>query len=185
MQEKAKKGFTLIELVIALAILITVFAISFSAIANFYRLRLVYDQEIVLQQNLRFALDRMSDDFRQANKDPTQLHDIILSPADNAMGSELIFTRYNGTSTDDIRYKIEGTAGSGYTINKVEYLHGTVPPNTGQPVTEEMKQLVEVYFVRQGGKVVVILVGTIKYFGKENTISYTSLVYSRNSKEQH
>jgi hypothetical protein len=53
-----------------------------------------------------------------------------------------------------------------------------------EPVTDYMKQLVKLYFVRQGGKVVVIMVGSLNYFGSQSTISYTSLIYSRNSNEQ-
>jgi len=44
-----------------------------------------------------------------------------------------------------------------------------------------MHQLVKLYFVRAGGKVIVIVVGNLKYFGKERTISFSSLVFSRNS----
>jgi type II secretory pathway pseudopilin PulG len=193
MQEKAKKGFTLIELVIALAILITVFAISFSAIANFYRLRLVYDQEIVLQQNFRFAIDRITDELRQANKDPAAPYNIIIAPDDNdktgnAMNEELRFSKYDSAAippTIDIYYLIK-PHGGGCALYREEHNHitGALIDGTSQPVTEDMKELVKIYFVRQGGKVVIIMVGTLKYFGKENIITYTSLVYSRNSNVQ-
>jgi len=44
-----------------------------------------------------------------------------------------------------------------------------------------MHQLVKIYFVSDGKKIVVIIVGRTKYGGKENTISFTSLVYTRNT----
>jgi len=180
----SKRGFTLIELVVAMAIFLTILAITFSAITNFYRLRVVYDQEIVLQQNFRFAIDKMSEELREASKDPNNTTDsIIVEPQDNAIGDELKFTKYYDSTnpyTNDIRYKLEGSNATGYALYRAEYPHNSAPAND-QPVTENMKQLVKAYFVHSGGEVVVILIGKINYFGKENTISYTTLIFSRNS----
>jgi hypothetical protein len=78
---------------------------------------------------------------------------------------------------------MESTA-NGSAIYRAVYPHGSTPTDIGQPVTDYMKQLVKLYFVRQGGKVVVIMVGSLNYFGSQSTISYTSLIYSRNSNEQ-
>ena len=43
-----------------------------------------------------------------------------------------------------------------------------------------MHQLVKLYFIRYGGKVVCMIVGEVKYFGMTNQISFTSVVYARN-----
>jgi len=184
--KKNRKGFTLIELVVALAIFLVVIFISFSTLSSFLSMRSAQEQEMILQQNFRFALDKMVYDFRQASRDPAVSEDIILKPADNAMGEKLAFTRYDsdaGTTTD-IYYLLKPHNDS-YALYREEYNHNDTPgadtPVSSQPVTEEMHQLVKVYFVRAGGKVIVIVVGKLKYFGKERTISFSSLVFSRNS----
>ena len=124
---------------------------------------------MILQQNFRFALDKMAYDFRQSS---SSTGDIILEPGDNAMGEELKFD----TSGEIVIYKLgAGTSPGTYAICR------QVDSNSSQPITEDMHQLVKVYFVRSGGKVIMIVVGILKYFGKERTISFTSLVFSRNS----
>jgi len=172
--EKNRKGFTLVELVVALAVFIVIITISFSALSRFFAMRSAQEQEMILQQNFRFALDKMAYDFRQASKDPDASGDIILEPGSNAMGEELQFKTNSGTET--VTYKLGDGASSGtYAICR------KVGSNSPQPVTEDMHQLVKVYFVRSGGKVIMIVVGRLEYFGKERTISFTSLVFSRNS----
>ena len=166
---KNRKGFTLVELVVALAVFIVIITISFSALSRFFAMRSAQEQEMILQQNFRFALDKMAYDFRQASGSTGS---IILEPADdNAMGEELQFNTSGGTVT----YKLGAGASSG-----THAICRQVGGNT-QPVTEDMHQLVKVYFVRAGGKVIMIVVGNLEYFGKERTISFSSMVFSRNS----
>ena len=163
-----QKGFTLIELVVAMAIFLVVIVIAFSTLSSYFVVRSANEQEMILQQNFRFALDKMVYDFRQAS---TTGSEIILSPADNSMGETLKFN----TSSGSVEYKLEPAGSGTYAIKRQV---GAASP---QPVTEDMHQLVKLYFVRAGGKVIVIVVGNLKYFGKERTISFSSLVFSRNS----
>ena len=156
-----QKGFTLIELVVAMAIFLIVIVIAFSTLSSYFAVRTANEQEMILQQNFRFAIDRMAYDFRQATKTDDV---IIIAPNDNSMGETLKFNTSNGS----VEYKLSGTGT--YKITRNE-----------DPVTEEMHQLVKVYFVRSGGKVIMIVVGQVKYFGKERTFSFSSLVFSRNS----
>jgi prepilin-type N-terminal cleavage/methylation domain-containing protein len=166
-----KKGFTLIELVVAMAIFLIIIVIAFSTLSSYFAVRSANEQEMILQQNFRTALDRMVDDFRQAANPVGDT--IILSPVDdNSMAENLKFETNAGT----VEYKLEPAGSGTYAIKRQV---GTASPP--QPVTEEMHQLVKLYFVRSGGKVIMIVVGKLKYFGKERTISFTSLVFSRNS----
>jgi len=167
-----QKGFTLIELIVAMAIFLVVIVIAFSTLSSYFVVRSANEQEMILQQNFRFALDKMADDFRQAS---TTSGAIILSPTDNSMGETLKFNTSNGSVVEAVEYKLEPAGSGTYAITRQV---GTASP---QPVTEEMHQLVKVYFVRSGGKVIMIVVGKLKYFGKERTISFSSLVFSRNS----
>ena len=193
---KIKKGFTLIELVVTFAILLIVFGMVFSGVSSLLRVRTAYDQEMILQQNFRYAVDIITSDLRQASKPQNATYDIIQKPQDNegtgnAMGEELVFTYYDGTTKWVIGYKMKSTT-NGSAIYRAKRQYSISPQDVlplqdayyTEPVTDYMKQLVKLYFVRQGGKVVVIMVGSLNYFGSQSTISYTSLIYSRNSNEQ-
>jgi len=180
-KHNSRKGFTLVELVVALAVFIVIITISFSALSRFFAMRSAQEQEMILQQNFRFALDKMAYDFRQASGE-----DIILEPGSNAMGEVLIFA--NGTNdvyyflcSDggvSVLYRGERTHDNLLTSNPCNITTGWI---SKQPITEDMHQLAKVYFVRSGGKVIMIVVGNLEYFGKERTISFSSMVFSRNS----
>jgi prepilin-type N-terminal cleavage/methylation domain-containing protein len=185
--KKKRRGFTLVELIVAIAVFLVIISISFSTLSRFFAMRSAQEQEMILQQNFRFALDKMAYDFRQANKNPgdTSITSLILEPGTNSMGEKLSFVRYDGTDTTDIYYLIKAH-GDSFALYREEYTHGATqgvddPLFTPQPVTEDMHQLVKVYFVCSGGKIIAIVVGKLDYFGKERTISFTSLVFSRNS----
>jgi len=182
-QHKLRSGFTLIELVVALVVFIVIITISFSALSRFFAMRSAQEQEMILQQNFRFALDKMAYDFRQASG---STEGIILKPDENAMGEVLIFA----SDTNDIYYFLCSNGGVSI-LYRGERAHDNLLTSdlctttddwiSKQPITEDMHQLAKVYFVRAGGKVVMIVVGNLEYFGKERTISFSSMVFSRNS----
>jgi len=167
LKARFRKGFTLIELIVALAVFIVIITISFSALSRFFAMRSIQEQEMILQQNFRFAVDRITQDMRAAVEGNNK---IIQVPADNSMGESLQFYTSDGKL---VEYKLSDV--EPYTITRQV---GAASPD---PVTEEMHQLVKIYFVSDGKKIVVIIVGRTKYGGKENTISFTSLVYTRNT----
>jgi len=191
---RKRKGFTLIELLVAMVIFIIIIAVFFSSLTRFYTARAFYDQQLVLDQNFRFVMDQLTNEFRQSSLAPGTTGDAIVEPLDNEMQEELIFKEYDETTTPpqtvEVRYRLEETSpGSGrYEIMRATSLDFSVAIPvliiTNQPVTEEMNQLVKLYFIRQGGKIVAVIVGKSTYFGKENTVSFTSLIYSRNVPEE-
>jgi len=64
LKARFRKGFTLIELIVALAVFIVIITISFSALSRFFAMRSIQEQEMILQQNFRFAVDRITQDMR-------------------------------------------------------------------------------------------------------------------------
>ncbi len=158
-------GYTLIELMVAVAVFVVIIGLVFTALSSYFRLRTANEQEMIIQQNFRFAAQRMTDDLRQATTGAAS-GDIILAPADGALGATLQFNTPGGT----VAYTCQrsGTGASAIYRN-------------GQAVTEQMSQLVNMYFVRSGGKVLVIIVGQVTYFGRARPVSFASLVFSRNS----
>ncbi len=163
-----RKGFTLIELVVAMAVFVAVTAMIFVGTSTMYRFKSVYDQETLIQRNFRVAVDRISQDMRSAVEYGTE-REVIQKPEANTMGEELEFH----TSTEVINYKLVAKGAGGAAP--------FVIVRNGQPITEEMNQLVELYFASDGRKVVIMLVGKTNTSGQEKRFSFTSLVYTRNT----
>ncbi len=179
---RRRDGFTLLELVISLSIVIIVIVMALATFSRFYTVRAFYEQQLVIEQNFRLAIDRMTEDFREASNPEGGA--IILKPEDNAMEEELIFSKSVGTQ---VRYILKETGSQKFAIyREISNDFSANPPLiiSSQPITEDMNQIVKLYFIRQGGKVIVIIVGKASYFGTQNIISFTSLIYSRNSPEE-
>jgi prepilin-type N-terminal cleavage/methylation domain-containing protein len=188
---KRKNGFTLIELVVSMAIFMIILAITFGAISRYYLVKTFYEQQMNLQQNFLYAMDKLSDDFRQSTSVNNSA--FINPPQNNAMidatfkksetlDPNRLLTFYGPDATDGthvfISYYLKETESGTYAIYKKV---GGDPP---QPVTEEMHQLVRLYFIRYGGDLTAVIVGQLTYFGHTNKISFTSVIYSRNSPQQ-
>jgi len=174
---KRKNGFTLIELVVSMAIFAIILVIAFGAISRYYLVKTFYEQQMDLQQNFLYAMDKLSDDFRQSTTvngsafvNPSQNNAMI----DATEGTPLTFY---GSDGYPISYYLKGDRNGTYAIYREV---GSVP----QPVTEDMHQLVKLYFIRYGGDLTAVIVGQVTYFGHTNKISFTSMIYSRNSPQQ-
>lgn len=204
-KKKYKSGFTLIELAVVLGLLLIFSIMVIFTMNNMYRLRSYYEQEMIIQQNFRIAIDKITEELRQANKEEKGKYDIVLIPNDinlygNAMDEELIFTRYINNKLYCVRYRLLSD-NNGNAVYRSQYeivdtqillnpldlkdmLPRTLDIENETPITENMKQLVKLYFIRQGGKVIVCFVGKIDYYGKSYSFSYASMVFSRNSNKR-
>lgn len=163
-----RRGFTLIELVVAIAISAILVTVTLRGVASFFSIKSAQTQEMLLQQNFRFAIDTFTEDARKANS--------IVSPtwptAGNIYLDESIEMNVPGvglvkysTESDGAKYFLARAVGAG---------------GTPRPVTEEVPQFMKAYFLKSGNKVFVILVGRMTYFGRTREVSLTSLVYARN-----
>lgn len=173
---RRRNGFTLIELIVAMALLVILLLATFGAVSAFYRMSAAQQQEILLQQNFRFAIDTMSTDARQAI--------LISSPA----------TTHQGMSMDEgvlmqlpdgwYRYEVqESGSGSSRVAELVKQpVDSTSHVANGSPqkLTEPLPLLLKSYFVYSGTKLYMMLVGRMQYMGKMHVISLVSLVYARN-----
>ena len=175
MVSSRRKGFTLIELIVVMAIFVILMTITFGTLARYFSAKAANEQLTILQQNFRVAVDRISYDFRQASSEP-----VIQSPEDNSVSDTLTFTGADGVT---ISYKLaSNNDGSTCAIKRKS------GDGQWEPVTEDMlytgdfKQFYKLYFVRSGGKIVIIIVAEAKYFGidRKQNISFASMVFSRN-----
>jgi len=175
----ARRGFTLIELMVSMAILAVVLVGVFGAMGSYLRLGAAQAQENLLQQNFRFAMDTISTDARQALavgvSNPTDYYSIFMT-------KNLVFQ----LPLPDGWVQYEVKPGPGGTSRLVRE-RGTYSTTTleftvssEQPVTEDIPQLLQVYFVTSGNRVFAILVGRMSYSGTSRDVSLVSLVYTRN-----
>ncbi len=126
-----RAGFTLIELMIAMAIAAVVLAGVYMSYLSQQKSYVIQDQVSAMQQNLRAAMDMMERDIRMAGLDPTNGMGAgnfgITSVANNAAGNaSLQFTEdLNGSgvsvvggvtvvdNNEDITFTLQAVAGTG------------------------------------------------------------------------
>lgn len=176
---KRRSGFTLIEVMIVAAVgvvlLGAVFAVNFR-ITDMWRSE---RQRQALQQNFRFAADRMTSELRQAT--------VVSVPNQNELGDILTFDYIKTPAPSETRSRVSYERkknGDRYYVERAETPliwnagAGTwdVSPSpiwTRTPVTEEITTLAAVHFVHRGARVVTILVAQYQAGGMIQTTSYT------------
>lgn len=180
---------TLIELVVALAIFVVVITGVSAALGSFVRLRSTYEQQMIVQQNFGAAVGRISQDMRVAVEYPTTglAQTIVQHPAENKMEDTLtihVNDPANASYPQKVTYQLHSDSSGVSAVERqvVKYRSdGNVATTQNESVTESMHQLVKLYFVSDGAKVVVMMVGETTNAGKSQKMSFTSLIYTRNT----
>lgn len=170
-----RAGFTLIELAIVMAVTVillgAVFAVNFR-ITGLWAGERVRSE---LQQNFRFATDRITTTVRQAVsiEEPS----VPSSSSENVMSDVLRFDYMKDGVLTEVTYSRETVDGSSRIREHVENLstHAT----EDNYVTEDIRSLAAVHFIRTGPRVIVILVAQYPLLGSIKTISYTTQTYLR------
>jgi len=169
---RRRSGFTLIELMIAMGIFAIFIGSAVAALGRMMQMSTAQAQEMTIQQNFRFAIDSLSNDARLATNIT-----LLGGTGDSLeMSEEVQFTLLqDGIHT--IRYVAEqvdvGNALSPWVLRR--YDNGVA-----QPVTEDLPQLLRVYFINSARQVYVILVGRMTYFDTTREVVLVSLVWARN-----
>lgn len=169
----SRRGFTLVELVVAIALLFVLLIMVLGGVGTFLQASTAEQQEMLLEQNFRFATDTLSIDARQA---------ISIATPGGSAGNLYLDETIEFTTQDP-----DGVAGHIHTIEYSTVTHGStfvlsrkVDGGVGQPVTEEIPQLLKVYFIKSGKKVFIVMVGRMSYYGRTRSVALSSLVYARN-----
>jgi prepilin-type N-terminal cleavage/methylation domain-containing protein len=173
----SRRGFTLIELMVSMAILAVVLVGVFGAMGSYLRLGAAQAQENLLQQNFRFAMDTIGTDARQA---------LAVGVSNSSDYYSMFMTKNLVFQLPDGWVQYEVKPGLGETSRLVRE-RGTYSATTleftvssEQPVTEDIPQLLQAYFVTSGNRIFAILVGRMSYSGTSRDVSLVSLVYTRN-----
>jgi hypothetical protein len=132
-----------------------------------------------------FATEKMTTELRSASKSPvwTTLEDVVVVPTQNQMSDRLSFRYYEGSTSYRYEYYLEGDTTSGYEVRRRAYTEAT--PGTldaygqSETVTERLTTLAAMYFVRDGNRIVIIMVARYNVGGTQQTVSYTRQVFLR------
>lgn len=136
-------------------------------------------------QNFRFAAEKLTVELRAASKNPgwTGL-DVVVVPMQNQMSDRLSFRYYDEKDTSyRYEYYLAGDASLGYQVMRKVYTEATPDAlwayGVPEPVTEQLTTLAAMYFVRDGSRIVMVMVARYNYGGTQQTVSYTRQVFLR------
>lgn len=169
-------GFTLIELMIVMAVTVillgAVFAVNFRITGLWAGER----SRSELQQNLRFATDRITTTVRQA---VTVLQPSVASGSGENVMSDVLEFEYvqNGDLTRATYSRVQSGPDTYYINERKENL--VTSTTSDNPITEDIRSLAAVHFIRTGPKIIVVLVAEYSLLGSIKTTSYTTQTYVR------
>ena len=149
-----RKGFTLLELLVAMALSVIVMASIYSTYYSQQKSYIVQEQLAAMEQNLRAAMFYMERDIRMAGCDPTRKTAAGITTAD---ATELIFsedTDGDGTTTS-VRYILNDNDGDG--DDDLE--------RNGELIAENIEVLNLVYLDRDGSDLADDGLGNVKQVG--------------------
>ena len=158
--ESNKKGFTLVELLVAMAITGIVAGAIFTAFQSQQKSYITQDQVTEMQQNLRAGMGLMVREIRMAGCDPTRAAAADIQTANaNSITFTLDITNTAGTGDPDglLDGPNENITYSLYTAGGIQKL-GRKSPSTAnnQPVAENIDALDFVYLDSNGAPTVTI-----------------------------
>jgi prepilin-type N-terminal cleavage/methylation domain-containing protein len=172
---RKREGFTLIELAIVMAVTVillgAVFAVNFR-ITGLWAGERVRSE---LQQNFRFATDRITTTVRQAIS--IEQPSVASGTSENVMSDVLQFKYMKDGVPTQVTYSRVSVDGSSYIQERVENL--VTHAMEYNRITEEIRSLAAVHFIRTGPRVIVVLVAQYPLLGSIKTISYTTQTYLR------
>lgn len=169
-----KKGFTTIELVVALAITFILLTVVFSLISVSIKYKMWATEQSMLLSNFKVASYSMLIDIRNSSSNTGYG---VITPEENELTDVLLIRTRKNDVDYYIKYYLSNSNAN--TILKKQWVVGNPEPENGVAVTDNLRQIVKLYFVRQSGKVVIILVAYNNT--KKAYITYSTVAYARNT----
>jgi type IV pilus assembly protein PilW len=146
---RKESGFTLVELLVALALTGIVMTVVYKTFASQQKVYVMQENGSVMQQDLRAAMEIMSKDIRMAGYSPARPNHDPNDPETarivTATASTLTFT----LDSDDDGSITDGDAGDSITYD----LAGTTLRRQGQPVADNISKLNFVYLDDSGDSI--------------------------------
>lgn len=200
----ARRGMTLIELMVATALLIVFIGIAFSTFGSMVWQRAAARQMLEIRGTLRTASESISEEVRLAGwpgykpipGNPTVYNPYLVSPAEGELSDSLTIIVPDGASPPgmpyQVRYYIEG-AGGAQRLTREECQLGigqNVPftleemdsnsQTQHDPLTSYFTQIVHVYFACSGGRMTTVMVARLQLQGRSRDVTVVGVTYVRN-----
>lgn len=195
----ARRGMTLIELMVATALLIVFIAIAFSTFSSMAWQRAAARQMLEIRGTLRTASESISEEVRLAGW-PTYtgaaLNPYLVSPTEGQLSDSLTIiipdASPSGGKAHQVRYYIEGTAMGAQRLMREEcqlttdnttfdpVLMHSYPLTQHDPLTPYFTQIVHTYFACSGGRITTVMVARLQLQGRSRDVTVVGVTYVRN-----
>lgn len=193
----ARRGMTLIELMVATALLIVFIGIAFSTFGSMVWQRAAARQMLEIRGTLRTASESISEEVRLAGwpgyepipGNPTVYNPYLVSPRGGELSDSLTIIVPDGASPPGmpyrVRYYIEGTAGAQRLMREEGRLTSTTSTTSvvdvqSDPLTPYFTQIVHVYFACSGGRMTTVMVARLQLQGRSRDVTVVGVTYVRN-----
>lgn len=191
---RRRAGFTLIELMVAVALVVVFLTIVFSAVSATMRQRSMDQQLLIVEGNFSGACAAISQDVRTVGWPRPSYSGLgsaplILQPAGKALDSQLMIVVPSSTGAPyRVRYFLQGFSddscqimrGEAAIVSPGDNPNNIVGQETIDPVTPRLPQIVRMIFANDGARVMITMVARITVNGYTREITYCDLVYPRN-----
>ena len=186
----ARRGMTLIELMVATALLIIFIGIAFSTFGSMAWQRAAARQMLEIRGTLRTASESISEEVRLAGW-PGYMGSVdnpyLVSPREGELSDSLTIVVPDASGVlHRVRYYIEGSTPGAQRLMREE---GQLTSNSSttsvvnvhsDPLTPYFNQIVHAYFALSGGRVTTIMVARLQLQGRSRDVSVIGVTYVRN-----
>ena len=192
----ARRGMTLIELMVATALLIIFIGIAFSTFSSMAWQRAAARQMLDIRGALRTASESISEEVRLAAWPGNSGSDnpYLVSPKDGQLSDSLTIVVPDTLGTlHEVRFYIDGTAAGGQRLMREDYplVTGNNTPlnpvamddnplTQHDPLTPYFTQIVHAYFALSGGRITTVMVARLQLQGQSRDVSVIGVTYVRN-----
>jgi len=189
----ARRGMTLIELMVAMALLVVFTGIAFSTFSAMAWQRAAARQMLEIRGTLRTASESISEEVRLAGW-PTYTgaapNPYLVSPTEGQLSDSLTIIVPDASplgKAHRVRYYIERAAAGAQRLMREEYQLKTDSDTTldlttmrVDPLTPYFTQIVYIYFACSGGRITTVMVARLQLQGRSRDVTVIGITYVRN-----
>jgi len=186
----ARRGMTLIELMVATALLIIFIGIAFSTFGSMAWQRAAARQMLEIRGTLRTASESISEEVRLASwpgYSGSVDNPYLVNLVDGELSESLTIVVPDASGVlHRVRYYIEGTAPGAQRLMREEGGLTSTSSATSvvdvhsDPLTPYFTQIVHAYFALSGGRITTVIVARLQLQGRSRDVSVIGVTYVRN-----
>jgi prepilin-type N-terminal cleavage/methylation domain-containing protein len=193
-----RRGVTLIELMVATALLVVFVGIAFSTFSSMAWQRAAARQMLQVRGTLRVASESISEEVRLASWPGyagTVENPYLVNPRYGELSDSLTVIIPDASPSGmphQVRYYVEGSTAGAQRLMREECQLRTAntpfdpavmhedPLTRHDPMTPYFTQIVHAYFACSGGRITTVMVARLELQGRSRDIAVTGVTYVRN-----